>query len=127
MSIEQVLGVTVGSGPVFSVAKLPSALASTNATSVKAAGAKVFRIMGVNASAAVKYLKLYNKASAPAVGTDVPVATLALPVGAFAHELTVYGLALGTGFAYALTGAAADTDTTALAAADVVGLNILYL
>jgi hypothetical protein len=36
------------------------------------------------------------------------------------------GLYFSTGIAYGLTGAAADSDTTALTAGDVVGVNIDY-
>ena len=32
-----------------------------------------------NPTATAAYLKLYNKASAPTVGTDVPVLTITLP------------------------------------------------
>ena len=39
----------------------------------------VYSLAVSNANAAVRYVKLYNKATAPVVGTDVPVATFALP------------------------------------------------
>ena len=38
-----------------------------------------------------------------------------------------FGLNFSTGIAYAITGAAADADTTALVAADVVGLSVVYI
>lgn len=107
------------------VARLPSAAASTNATSVKASLGNVFLISGYNAAATVRYLKLYDKASAPTVGTDVPFATLALkPLDAFRFDFP--SLLMLTGIAYAMTTGAADADTGALTAADVVGLNIFY-
>lgn len=107
------------------VARLPSAAASTNATSVKASLGNVFLISGYNAAATVRYLKLYDKASAPTVGTDVPFATLALkPLDAFRFDFP--SLFMLTGIAYAMTTGAADADTGALTAADVVGLNIFY-
>lgn len=87
----------------------------------------MYHVSGLNASASTKFLKLYNKATAPTVGTDVPVLTLALPVGAFSYNLPPEGVKFPLGIGYGLTGAAPDNDTTALAAADVVGLNILYL
>jgi hypothetical protein len=104
--------------------RIPSAAASTNATSAKATAGDLWVISGVNASASVKYLKFYNKATAPTVGTDTPVLTLALPVGAFSFNLA--GQYFATGIAFALTGAASDADTTALTAADVVGLTVTY-
>jgi lysophospholipase L1-like esterase len=52
---------------------------STNATSVKASAGSVGLIVVSNINAAVRYLKMYNKASAPTVGTDTPVMTIAVP------------------------------------------------
>jgi hypothetical protein len=107
--------------------RIPSAAATTNATSAKGAAGTVYSIDCINTSAAVKYLKLYNKASAPVVGTDTPVLTIALPPSNVVKTLPFHnGMYFSAGIAYALTGAAADADTTALAAGDVVGLNIAY-
>lgn len=116
---------------VATVARLLSAAASTNATSVKASAGNVFKIVGVNTNAAARYLKIHNKASAPTVGTDTPTATLYLPPstvngGQFEFNFGAQPLYLGTGIAYALTTAAADSDTGALTAGDVIALNIFY-
>jgi hypothetical protein len=107
------------------VSRLLSAAATTNATSVKAANGTIRSIIGYNASGSARYLKLYDKSSAPTVGTDAPVMTLYLPpTTGFAFDLDHY---FGQGIAYAITGAAADADTTALTAGDIVGLNVAYL
>lgn len=107
--------------------RIPSAAATTNATSAKASAGTVYTIDAMNTTAAVKYLKLYNKASAPTVGTDTPVRTIALPPSNATYRIQFpSGYYFSTGIAYALTGAAADADATALAAGDVVGLNIDY-
>lgn len=106
--------------------RILSSGASTNATSAKASAGEVFTITGNNTSGSIKYLKFYNKASAPTVGTDTPVLTLALPTGQFQINMPGIGFYFATGIAYALTGASADADTTALAAGDIVGLNIIY-
>jgi hypothetical protein len=99
------------------------AAASTNATSVKASAATVFscQLSGIGSTPA--YLKIYNKASAPTVGTDVPVKTLIIPAAATAAngagsniQFGPGGMALGTGFATAVTGGIADADATAVAA-----------
>lgn len=113
------------------VARLLSSAASTNATSVKASAGNVFTIYGVNTNAAARYLKLYNKASAPTVGTDTPVLTLYLPPtavggGVFSFKLGEFGQYFGTGIAYALTTAAADSDTGALTSGDVIAMNVTY-
>ncbi|WP_157089033.1 hypothetical protein [Novosphingobium capsulatum] len=106
--------------------RLLSAAATTNATSVKTSGADLFRVRGHNASASARYLKLYNKASAPTVGTDTPVATYYLaPSAPFDIDFQT-ALYFSAGLAFALTGAAPDSDTTALAAGDILCLNIHY-
>lgn len=107
------------------VARLVSAAATTNATSVKASAGDVFTIAGYNAAAALRYLKLYNKATAPVVGTDTPFATLPLPASSgFAFDFP--SLFMDTGIAYALTTGVADADAVALTAGDVLALNIVY-
>lgn len=106
--------------------RLPSAAATTNATSVKASVGWLFAVTVYNTTAAVKYLKLYNKASAPTVGTDTPVLTYAIPPNGQLAISRPFPDYFSTGIAYALTGGAADSDTTALAAGDVVGLNLEY-
>lgn len=109
-----------------SSSRIPSAAATTNATSAKASAGFLHAVSGYNAAAAVRYLKLYNKASAPTVGTDTPVLTIALaPSAAFRAEWAK-GRYFSTGIAYALTTGAADADTGALTLADVVGLNVEY-
>jgi hypothetical protein len=126
--VWQDLSATVANGPSFTVHRLVSAAASTNATSVKASAGRIARLIGYNASTSVRYLKMYNKASAPTVGTDTPVLTLALkPSDTFSWDLENFGHAFSTGIAYALTTGSADSDTAALTAADVVGLNIVYI
>ena len=114
-----------GSGGLTSVNRLVSAAASVNATVAKASAGRLYKIYGYNAATTVRYLKLYNKASAPTVGTDVPVATIALtPSREFDIDLGLIGQYFSTGIAYGLTTGATDADTGALTAADVVGLNL---
>lgn len=104
--------------------RLLSAAATTNATSVKASAGTLLRVTGHNAKASALFLKLYNKASAPTVGTDTPKKTLRLaPSADFNFELND---GYDIGIAYAITGAAADADATALLAGDVVCLNVDY-
>lgn len=105
--------------------RIPSAAASTNATSAKASAGDLHCISGYNAAATVRYIKFYAKATAPTVGTDTPVITLALqPTSAF--NINMNGHYIATGIAYALTTGAADADTGALTAGDVLGLTITY-
>jgi hypothetical protein len=104
--------------------RLLSSAATTNATLVKASPGAVHRIQGYNAKATAVFLKLYDKATAPTVGTDVPRKTLRLPPTA-QFDFDVHdSFALGIG--YAITTAAADADTGALLAGDIVAMNFDY-
>jgi hypothetical protein len=115
-------------GGVSTVGRLLSSAATTNATSLKASAGRLFKIRGLNNAASIRYLKLYNKASAPTVGTDVPVITIPLRASAdFDIDLGVYGYFFSTGIAYAITGAVADADATAIVAGDILALNIWYV
>ena len=110
------------------VARLISAAASTNATSVKATSADLFRLGGYNAAASLRYLKIFNKSSAPTVGTDTPILTVPLePSKSFSIALGgTGGIYLSAGLAYAITTGAADNDTGALTAGDVTCLSFDY-
>lgn len=108
--------------PVPTMSTISSA-ATTNATSVKASAGTVFSIMVSNTGGAAAFVKLYNKASAPTVGTDVPVITISVPAGGTVTlPLGVVGVRFATGIALAITNLAADSDTTAVAAAQVKSL-----
>lgn len=106
--------------------RITSAAATTNATSAKASAGTIHTITGYNAAAAVRYLKVYNKASAPTVGTDTPILTIALKPSDHFNIQFPKGYFLSTGIAYALTTGAVDGDTGALTLADIVGLNVNY-
>jgi hypothetical protein len=59
------------------------------------------------------FFKLYNKASAPVVASDVPVITIPMAANStVAYEYGPMGLRFGTGIAWACTGAIGDTDAT---------------
>ncbi len=116
-----------GTSGGLSISRVISA-ATTNATSVKASAGQVYSIYAHNVNAAVRFLKLYNKASAPTVGTDTPVLTLPIPGNAagagFVWDVPS-GIAFGTGIALAITAVVTDADTTAVAANEIV-VNLLY-
>lgn len=102
------------------------AAATTNATSVKASAGQVYGWVLCNNAASAKFVKLYNKASAPTVGTDTPVMTIAVPANQTVLIELKNGIKFSTGIALAITGAYADADTTATAAGDVVA-HLLYV
>ena len=93
--------------------------ASTNATSVKVSAGTLWGFSVNNLNVAARYLKLYNKASAPTVGVDVPVMTVLLPAAGFVQwNGGAKGLPFSVGIAFALTANGADTDATAVGAGD---------
>ena len=90
--------------------------ATTNATAVKTSAGVLYMLTATNNSATVAFLKVYNKASSPTVGTDVPVLTYLLPAnGGAMVPIPSTGITFATGIAYALTGLATTADTTAVA------------
>ena len=99
--------------------------ASTNATSVKASPGTLYGLTANNVNAAVRYLKLYNKASAPTVGTDTPTLTIALPPAAVTSVPFPVGVEFSTGIAFALTTGVADSDTAAVSANEHV-VHVFY-
>ena len=128
-TFAQVFGVAKqsGAGGFATVNRLLSAAASTNPTLVKATPGRLYHIRGYNAAVTVRYLKIYNKASAPTVGTDTPVLTFPLAASAvFDIDLGLIGWYCSAGIGYGLTVNVADADTTALTAADVAGLMLIY-
>lgn len=95
--------------------------ASTNAANIKASGGTLYEITVSNVTATAAYVKLYNKASNPTVGTDVPVLTIPVAAGATVPmSFGPLGKRFNTGLSIAVTAAAAATDT----AATVAGIQI---
>lgn len=95
--------------------------ASTNAAVIKGNPGNLMELTLANPGATAMYVKLYNKATAPTVGTDVPVVTIALPASGFVNpNLGVLGKRFSAGIAIAVTAAAAATDTAnAIAGAQI--------
>ena len=99
--------------------------ASTNGALVLTGTSGLQALFATNTGASVAFVKLYNKATAPTVGTDVPDMIIPVPaaVGGVPGVVEVtpglsgYRFPLGLGIA--ITGGVADTDTTAVAAGQV--------
>lgn len=121
----QISGTQPVSGAVTANLATPTAsninsTASTNATSVKNTAGTLYNVAVFNNGAAAAYVKFYNKTSAPTVGTDIPVMVIKVDAGANTiQNLGVVGHRFTIGIALAITGAAADNDTTAVAANQV--------
>lgn len=120
-----------GSGTFNTQPVAPSAYALTTtaaaiAASVKASAGQMHEITVFNSSAATIYLKFYNKASAPAPASDVPIHVEPIAAGAaFRWEFGPIGKRFATGIALGITGGVANTDTTAIAAGVLVSASYL--
>jgi hypothetical protein len=142
VNVQNVPAVTVSSGTVTTVSTVtavttagtPAAPAtpliinsanSTNGQLVLTGTSGLQALFATNIGATVAFVKLYNKATAPTVGTDTPAMIITVPAAVAgvpgSVEITPgfngYRFALGLGLA--ITGAVADSDTTAVAAGQV--------
>lgn len=99
--------------------------ATTNSLLIKTGATNLNDLTASNNGAGVAYVKLYNKASAPTVGTDVPIKVIMIPAGGTIQVgFGTYGLRTPLGAGVAITGGIANTDTTAVAASQVsVGIS----
>lgn len=114
---------TLANGPTLTITRVAS-VANTTGILARTGVARLVGGTLFNASAATKYVKLYNKATAPTVGTDTPIMTIPVaPSGRvdLASVVSQFGLNISLGLGFGITGAVADSDTTAPAANDVIG------
>lgn len=89
--------------------------ASTNGALIQTGTRTLHELTVSNPTATAAYVKLYNKATAPTVGTDVPVMTIAIPataagVGEKSFNFGALGKRFPLGLGIAVTAAAAATD-----------------
>jgi hypothetical protein len=104
------------------------ATASTNLTSVRAVPTVLKAWSIVNTSAAIKYVRFYNKATAPVPASDAALIEWRMPLAAGQRSDVSFssgGIWFPAGLAFDITGAAPDTDATATAAGDVT-LGIIF-
>lgn len=92
--------------------------ASNNADTIKASAGQVYGVSVFNNAQYPVYVKLYNKASAPAPASDTPIRTIGVQAGVCRDVPIFYGLACATGIAIAIVKGIADNDNTSVAASD---------
>lgn len=91
--------------------------ASTNALMIGSGTRQLFEISIFNPTAAIVYVKLYNKATIPTAGTDVPRITIPVPVnGLVSLDFGVMGKRFGLGLGMCITAGPLSTDAVAVAA-----------
>lgn len=99
---------------------LINSAATTNARLISPGGTTLKTLVCTNTGAAIAFVKLYNKATAPTVGTDVPASTIGVAAnGTQAINLGVDGMYFPSGLALAITLLGTDADATAVAAGEV--------
>lgn len=112
---------TSGGGSIYRV------LWPANATGVniKPSAGQLYGYQIANTAASIRYVKLYNKATAPTVGTDTPVLTLGIQPSSSLNFDSTTGIAFAAGIGIGVTNLVADSDTTAPTANDVI-VNVFY-
>ncbi len=139
--VQNTAPVTISSGTVTTVSTLTlgtvqpvvpatpyflNSAASTNINLIIAGTSGVTNVYATNIGATPAFVKLYNKATAPVLASDIPEMILPIPAAAggipgvspqIETGFTGYRFPLGLGIA--ITGAMADNDTTAVAAGQV--------
>ena len=102
--------------------------ASTNANVVKNSGGNLYSIVAIGLSSTVRFLKLYNKATAPIVGTDIPVMTIPIPANTQGAGISIpfsMGVNFPLGISIAITAGSADNDSVAILANEVL-INLTF-
>ena len=107
--------------PVATKTHFISSAATTNATSVKGSPGSIFNIIVHNThtgggSGSSISLRFYNKATAPTVGTDVPMIIIHVPSNSSKELNFTSDITFTTGIAYSITDGDALLDATAISA-----------
>ena len=102
-----------------------NSLATTNGALILTGTSGLQAFYATNTGATAAFVKLYNKATAPTVGTDVPEMIINVPAavsgvpGAVSVPTGFNAFRFPLGLGIAITGGSADSDTTAVAAGQV--------
>ena len=128
----QVTGTQLVSGTVAVNPVVPAtpyflnSAATTNGALILAGTSNVSSFYATNEGATAAYIKLYNKATAPTVGTDVPEMTIPVPDAALSGvpgvatiPIGFHGFRFALGLGIAITRNAGHTDKTAIGAGEV--------
>lgn len=101
------------------VHRLTSA-ATVNATLFRAGATRLVGYNIINTGAAARYVKLYNRSSAPSQA-DTPVLTISIPAGGQVDAmLGDAGIRFEAGLGYRIVTGLADADNTAVGAGEVL-------
>jgi hypothetical protein len=118
--VQVVVGTAGGSTPYSLIGTN-----STNATVVKASAGKLISAQISNANGSVRYVKVYDKATTPSE-SDTPIARWAIPASSANYQPDLGdGIAFANGIAFRTVTGIADSNTTAVAADEII-VNLQY-
>lgn len=110
---------TTTNTPVTPTASIVNSAATTNGTVVKASAGTLYSIVVSSTRGTTCYLKFHNSATVTA-GTTAVALTIAVPTNStITVPFGATGMRFGTGICLSITGAAADSDTTAIGVNEV--------
>lgn len=101
-----------------------SGASNQDAAAIKASAGQIYGYAFFNTTASARYVKLYNVASG-ATSASTPILRALVPAGGGANVDIPMGIACGMGISIRLTTGAADNDTGACSANDVLA-NVWY-
>jgi hypothetical protein len=116
---------TAGTPAVPATPYFLNSAATTNGNLILTGTSGLQSFFATNIGATIAFVKLYNKATAPTVGTDTPEMIIAVPAavagvpGTATLPIGFNGFRFPLGLGIAITGLVADSDTTAVAAGQV--------
>jgi hypothetical protein len=95
--------------------------ASTNISVIKSAVGMLNSLWVFTGTGKTNFVKLYNKATAPVLASDIPILTVGAANGtAVSFNCGTSGIKFTAGISIAITAGMADTDATATSAGDTV-------
>ncbi len=105
--------------------------ASTNATNIKNSAGQVYGYEFSNNDTGWAYVKFYNKATAPTVGTDTVIRTVGVPPAGRANYHSTVGIPFATGISIGTTGGATAStsiqdSSTAVSVVNTLTIDIDY-
>lgn len=117
---------TTTNTPATPTASIVNSAATTNGTVVKGSAGTIYGVVASNTNAATRFLKLHNSATVTP-GTTAVALTIPIPSNTVVSvNFGELGMRFGTGICLSITGAAGDSDTTAIGANEVK-VNTAYI
>ena len=96
-----------------------NAQVGVNAALIKAGQTQLGGVMLHNAAASARWVRFYNKATAPVVGTDIPVCVVNLPAASSKELFLGEGFMFPLGLGISITAGVGYLDNSACALGDV--------